>query len=224
MLEPLDSYWKRFWSRFFKDATPWARDNIGWGIIVLVVPPFAAYLRDRHAPMDWVLIKNSLLLYAFAFAIYILAYLQRTVKHLDDDRETRERALSAVVSEREQVIKEQEGNIRTLKEKPKRTPAEQHDYETVEQCLRILGQTGIDALRFLRKHGTLSFNSLGGCTADLPAELKNALWAYRHCASQGVVVGNNNLGKTVATYSISPKMETVLEELLFQEARPERSR
>jgi hypothetical protein len=37
-VEQLDSYYVRFWKRFSKDATPWARDNIIWGVIVLVAP------------------------------------------------------------------------------------------------------------------------------------------------------------------------------------------
>ena len=47
-----ESYYLRFWRRFIKDATPWARDNIVWGLIVLVLPPLFVYFRNRHAQID----------------------------------------------------------------------------------------------------------------------------------------------------------------------------
>ncbi len=87
MAEPywLEPYWRRFRKRFWKDSAPWARDNIVWGMIVLVVPPLAAYIHDSDTQVDWLLIKNSLLLYAFALAIYIAVYFARTAKNLDAD-------------------------------------------------------------------------------------------------------------------------------------------
>jgi len=125
-MEPLESYYTRFWKRFRKDATPWARDNIIWGVIVFVGPPLAAYLRDPHTQIDWVLFKNTLLLYAFAFSIYVLFHLCRTPRKLDADRAIREQGLSTIIAERDQIIA-------SLSAKPKRTPAEQHDYDRAKK-------------------------------------------------------------------------------------------
>jgi hypothetical protein len=111
MLEPLEPYYRRFRKRLFEDASPWARDNIIWGIVVLVVPPIAAYLRNPHAPIDWDLVRNSLILYAFAFMVYILAYLRLIPKRLDDDRASREDSLT-------QQLKEQQEAFRRFASKP----------------------------------------------------------------------------------------------------------
>ena len=116
MVDALESYSARFWRRFWKDATPWARDNILWGVIVLVVPPLLAYVRDSHAPLDLVLIKNSLVLYAFALAIYLLAHLCRTPRKLDLERDARETALVGEISGQNRAIKERDETIRTLSE------------------------------------------------------------------------------------------------------------
>jgi hypothetical protein len=48
-----ESYYRRFWRRFLKDATPWARDNILWGIVVLVAPAIAVYIREHRVAIDW---------------------------------------------------------------------------------------------------------------------------------------------------------------------------
>ena len=66
-----ESYYLRFWRRFIKDATPWARDNIVWGLIVLVLPPLFVYFRNRHAQIDWTVTKSTIWLYLiFLFGLY----------------------------------------------------------------------------------------------------------------------------------------------------------
>jgi hypothetical protein len=134
----------------------------------------------------------------------------------DFDARSTEAALSETIAEREGLIRQRDDTIRTLTERPKRTPAEQHDYETAKECLRILGKTAVGALRYLRNQGTLTFN-FGGCTTPLPAELKvhSALWVYNHCVSEGVVTCKTNLGNTEKTFAVSPKMQSALDELLF---------
>jgi hypothetical protein len=217
MLEPLEPYYRRFRKRFFADATPWARDNIGWGVIVLVVPPLAAFFRDPRAPVDWVLIKNTLVLYALAFVVYALAYLCATPRRLDADRESRERLLITTIADRDHTIREREEVNRALVENPKRSPAEQHDYETAKKALELLKDKGVTALRYIRSQGTLTFRSVGYTATPLPPGLstQEALWVYRHCASEGILNCKRNLGNVEETFAVAPHMEKVLNELLF---------
>jgi hypothetical protein len=208
MVEPLESYCTRFWRRLRKDAAPWARDNIFWGILVLVLPPLSIYLRDRHAQIDWGLIRTTLVLYAVAFAIYLLAHVGRIPKKLDVERDARETILLGRIAEQLETL-------RTLTEKPKRTPAELNDYETVRKALQVVKEKGITALRHIRKHGSLKF---GFYNPVLPPGLtaNETLWVYNHCASEGVLTCTEKAGSGERTFAVSPKMDKVLDELLYE--------
>ena len=203
------------------EALRTSADKADWMVLIFgaIVGPIALLVPQWETSVTLLLFiaPISALASVIIFRVFLSPLLvYRKLEAVSRDTESH---LREAITTHEQTINERDQEIHALLDKSKRTPAEQHDYDTAKECLRILGQTGIDALRFLRKRGTLSFNSSGGCTAELPAELKlqNALWAYRHCASEGVVVCNSNLGATASTYSISPKMETILEELLFQD-------
>lgn len=219
-MEVLEPYYHRFRKRFFKDATPWARDNIVWGGIVVVVPPLAAYLRDRSAPMDWILIKNSLILYAFALGVYGLAYLRLTAKSLDDDRETRERALIATIAERGQVVIQREDEIRALRQKPKRSAAEQHDYEKAKKLMsEIYKEKGIIALRHLRGQGEITFPSPGfGVNPPAPSGItvSEMRWVYGGCAAESVITMKRNFPNTDETFSMTPTQQRALDDVLFE--------
>ncbi len=207
MLDPLDSYYARFWKRFLVDATPWARDNIVWGVIVLIVPPVAAFFRDPKAHLDWALIKNSLVFYAFALVLYVLAYLLFIPKRLDTEREAREQVLATTVAAREQTIQERDDAIRTIREKPKRSAAEQHDYDKLKKALGMFKETGLIALRFIRSVGSLTFGSAHSPTLPPGLTPDKALWVYRHCASEGLLNCTPNLGKTQELFTVLPKMD-----------------
>jgi hypothetical protein len=216
-LEPLDPYSARFRKRFFADAVPWARDNIVWGVVVLIVPPLAAFLRDRsHALIDWVRIKNSLELYGFAFAVYALVYVRLTARRLDADREAREQLLASRIAGCEQTIRGQKDAISTL-EKPKRSAGEQHDYDKLKRALQILKGDGLIALRHIRSHRSLTLGSYGASFPVLPPglTLERALWVYRHCASEGLLIGTSNSAGTQQTFAIDPKTDKLFDELLF---------
>lgn len=208
-LYPLEPYSRRFWRRFFKDATPWARDNIFWGIVVLVVPPWAAYLRDSH-PLDWELIKTSLWLYLFAFAVYALVHLSRVPRKLDDDRESRERSLIAIISQKDDAI-------RSLNDRPKRTAAEQHHYEKAKAALDKLGTDAVKALRHLQTQGKLTFgfyNPQAIPEAMTGEQLHNV---YRACAVEGLVSQQEHTGSGERTFEIAPTMVNALNELLYKD-------
>jgi len=207
-MEQLEPYYRRSGKRFLKDATPWARDNILWGIVVLVAPPLAIYLRDRHAEIDWGLIKATLWLYGFALGIYALVHVCRVPKKLDDDRATREHELLTNVAELKRTIQKET-------EKAKRTPAEQHDYDTAKKALLLLKEKGLIALRHIRKHGSLTF---GTYNPVLPPGLNanDTLWVYNHCASEGLLTCNEKLGSGEKTFAVSPRMTKILDEVLYE--------
>lgn len=76
-------YQKRFWNLFLGEAAPWARDNIFWGIAVLIIPPIVAVIRNRSASLDWEMVKLTLWLYLIALVIYLLVHFIRTPWKLD---------------------------------------------------------------------------------------------------------------------------------------------
>lgn len=81
------SYQRRFWSHFVRDATPWARDNIVWGVVVLIVPPVVVFLQNRTASLDWETIRVTLWLYLVALVVYVAAHLIYTTWKIDQERE-----------------------------------------------------------------------------------------------------------------------------------------
>ena len=207
-----ESYYRRWWLRFRKDATPWARDNILWGIIVLVVPPLAVYIRDPHVNIDWGVIRAALWLYGASFLLYVAVHACRVPKKLDDEREAAEKFLMAGIGESKETI-------RQLTSTPKRTPAEQHDYEIARKAIQLLGEKGLVALRHLRRIGTMTISGVGvaGGSALPPGlNLNDTLWVYNHCHSEGLLVCNANLGLGERTFSISSKMEKVIDEVLYE--------
>lgn len=213
-----ETYHKRFWKRFFKDATPWARDNILWGVLFLVVPPLIIYARDRHAPVDWVPIRATLILYALAFAIYALVHLCRVPKKLDQERDAREAVLKATIKERDQTIQQQSETILASSEKPRYTPAEQHDYDKAKKALQQFGQKAVTALGHLRTQGPLVFGTFDPL---LPSGLNrdDAMWAYNACAGEGLVSREMNSPKQGdIAFAIAPKVERVLDDLLYDES------
>src|SRR6266536_4739598 len=131
--QSLDSYYSRLGKKFWEDATPWARDNIVLGLVVLLLPPTLTFFRDRHAQ-----ILSTLILYGFALPLYFLVHLIRTPKKLDQERDAREAALRQEMSAKDETIRQQSAAL----EKHKYTVAEQHDYEIAKKALKTLGQRG----------------------------------------------------------------------------------
>jgi hypothetical protein len=211
-MEALDSYYVRIWRRFRRDATPWARDNIFWGALALVIPPLFVYARDRHAPIDWNLLRAALWWYGFILLIYVLAHLCRVPLKLDQERNTRE-----VVLERE--ISDRDATIKGLTERPKYSAAEQHDYDTAKKSLQLLGEKGINAMRHIRRQGALTF-AFGASSGPLPPglSLNDTLWVYNQCASEGLLTCKEKYGSGEKTFAISTKMEKILDDLLYDES------
>lgn len=218
-LEKIEPYYRRFCKRFLKDSVPWARDNIVWGLIVLIVPPLAALLHNPRFNVDWVLIRNTLLLYAVVLAFYLVVKMAFTAKNLDNDRSLGEQVLEAAIFERDRTIQEHEDEIKVLKQKPKRTPAEQHDYDKIKKVLTMFRESKI-ALSHIRGQRKLSFGNFGSShVPNLPVSLTSdrALLVYRHCASEGILHCDRNLGNSMETFTIPDHMSKVLDEALFSD-------
>lgn len=204
-----ESYYPRLWGRFLKEAAPWARDNIGWGALFLVVPPAVIFFRDPHVHIDWTLIVVTLRLYGLALLFYVSAQLFRMAKKLDEDRVNGEASLRTEIAARDAMIQE----LKVALEKPRYSVAEQHDYEIAKKALRTLGSKGLIALRHIRRCGSLTFNNYDPV---LPPGLNRneTLWVFNHCASEGVLTCHGTYEKT---YAIAPIMEKVLDKLLYEE-------
>lgn len=201
------SYFQRFWSRFFRDAAPWARDNIFWGLLVLLVPAVFVYFRNRHAQIDWNVIESTILLYAVALFIYIVSHLCRTPGKLDADREKREASLISAIAERDQTILK-------FNAKPPRSAAEQHHYDVAKKALEQFGPKAVIALRHLKTHGKLTF---GTFYPPLPAGMKgeDAVWAYNACVGEGLVTVHDRLGAIPFVLRLSSSESTLLKQWLF---------
>ena len=81
------NYIARFWHRFYADAAPWARDNIFWGLVVLLIPPIAVVVHNSTARVDWDIIKTTLWLYLFSLLVYGFVHAIRTPWRIDQERE-----------------------------------------------------------------------------------------------------------------------------------------
>jgi len=209
MADTPGSFYGRFWKRFRKDATPWARDNILWAT-VLVVPLIVGYFRHPHTHIDWGTIQDTLWLYGVTFPIYVLVHLCRIPKKLDDDREEERKQLAEAIAERDKTI-------RQITSTPQRTVAEQHHYDTAKRALQKLGPEAITALRHLKTHRTLKF---GAYNPPLPTGMSGAyaIGFYDRCVSEGLVTRRDTLDRATseATFEIAPTMDSVLDELLYE--------
>jgi hypothetical protein len=79
-------YYKRFLYHFLKNATSWARDNIIFALLVVVLSPVIAYLRDSSHKLDWLLIWETMRVYVLCLAVYVAIHLIRTAWKLDVER------------------------------------------------------------------------------------------------------------------------------------------
>ena len=104
--------------------------------------------------------------------------------------------------------------------KPKRTAAQQHDFDTVSSALKLTGDKGRTALRFLRRRGNITYDfPVQNSTIPPGMNIDDTMWVYNHCASEGVVKCYEKPGSGVKTFSIPPNMAPILDELLFEEGQ-----
>ena len=71
-------YYGRFFGTLIKDGYEWPRDNLGFALLMLVVPPVAAWLRDPSHEPDWFVLKTSAWIYLAVFIVYVVIHTIRT--------------------------------------------------------------------------------------------------------------------------------------------------
>lgn len=130
---------------------------------------------------------------------------------------TTESELRAAIASHTETIRERDEQIRVLTQKPKRSLAEQHAHDIVQDALKVTKQDGINALRYLKYQGKFTV----GTYASQPPSgmtLDRTLWVYNHCHSVGIVNRSSNLGHSEHTYTLSsdPAMVKALDDLLFE--------
>jgi len=120
------------------------------------------------------------------------------------------------------IYADQQREINDLREKitaltpPRRTAAQQHDFDTASAALKLLGGTGKTALRFLRQRGSLTYGfPVPSSTIPQGLNITETMWVYNHCAAEGVLACEEKPGTGVKTFSIPSTMVPVLDELLF---------
>src|SRR6185437_6067164 len=95
------SYWKHLWSNHLHQAKPWARDQILWALVVIIVIPFLAALRvgkKIDAPFIWTCLEFYFVVAVIYAAVHVL------------------RAGWKAYQERDRVIGERDGHIQRLGE------------------------------------------------------------------------------------------------------------
>jgi hypothetical protein len=198
-----------------KDIRHWGKVQVI--VVLLAVATLALQIREGLVRSgDWkpsiIAIIGPYVAYAILFLLYQFVRSQRLlyVELQTTSRDT-EKSLLAIIAERDAAL-------RALTEQRKRTAAEQHDYATAKEALQLVGTKGLTAMRHIRRHGSLTF---GTFPPVLPPGLNinDTLWAYNHCASEGLLTCNMNLAKQERTFSVAPKMEKILDELLYEDAQ-----
>lgn len=210
--------WRKYYRtcllRIWHETWRWGKGQVL--VILLAIATLAWQLRaGLLRRTDWrpsvIATIGPYVAYGIIFLLYqflrvpALLYCER-----DTLATTAENALRNEVAEREKRI-----HLLT----PKRPPAEQRDCEKVKQALVVLKRTGLIALRHIRDHRSLTIGAPGSpyAPAFLPAGLsqQEALFVYRHCANEGILKRDTNLGNTLETFTVPDHMSKILDEVLF---------
>lgn len=96
-------YCIRVAKRLITHAAPWARDNIAFGVLVLVIPPLLVYSRDHSHPIDWMMLGATLRLYALCLGVYVVFHLVRAVWKLDAENKAELLALNSQLEKLQSV-------------------------------------------------------------------------------------------------------------------------
>jgi hypothetical protein len=70
-METFEGYYWRVLTRIGKDAYAWARDNVLVAGCIAVIPPIAAYIKDRSHGLDWPVLQTTVWLYGVVFLVYV---------------------------------------------------------------------------------------------------------------------------------------------------------
>jgi hypothetical protein len=206
-------YYRTVLSRVWQDTRRWGKEQVL--VLLLAIATLALQIREGIVRSgDWkpsiIAMVGPYIIYAAIFLVYQFIRAQRLLfAEFQATSRTMEDSLRSIIAERDAAL-------RNLTDKPKRTPAEQHDYETAKKVLQLVGGNGLTAMRHIRRHGTLIF---GTYPPVLPQglALQETLRVYDQCASEGLLTCNANTRNNERTFSIAPTMGKILDELLYEE-------
>jgi hypothetical protein len=208
----------------FSEACKTSPEKADWIVLMIgaALGPVALMFPRWEITLTHVLLiaPISALASVFIFRLFLSPLL--VYRNRDTEARAAESELRAVITKHEETIKQRDETLQALNAKPKRSAAEQHDYELVKSALGVVKEKGKIALRFLRNNGTLKFgismgSPSGGPLPPAGISLAEMLWAYRHCADAGVVSMSRNLGATEETFTIVPHMIKAVEQALFED-------
>lgn len=160
--------------------------------------------------------------YALLLVALVVYHLARTPWLISNEHLDAIAALRKTIAVHEATIVRRETELRVASEKPKRSAAEQADYDTVQRAFTVVKDKGKIALRLLRNKGSIGFgirfgSPVNGPTPPQGLTLNDLLWVYHHCESEGIVTMDRALGGNSETFTISPHMNKALGEVLFEE-------
>ena len=223
-MEALESYYSRLWSRFFRDSITWVRDNILLACFMAIMPPIAVWVLHSNERLDWALIKITIELYLLLFGVYCLIQLCRSPKKLDEDRDSRERTLVRDVSDRDQKIRDRDEQIveRDSKiadlQKPRRTAAQQHEYDHAKSSLSKASPKAASVLKFVYRHGEQIFGMYNpaqlpdGISADEMRSIIDGLAKDGSVSRRDIQEPRN----PHSVYDIAASMKPILTILLYE--------
>jgi hypothetical protein len=131
-------YFVLFRKQLNQDAAAWARDNIGWGLVMALAPPIAAFLLHRTA-IDWPLFLTTIWIYIAALFVYLLIHTIRAPWKLH-------RQLTTELSETKTALEKKTAELEEL--------VRQHTNNAPVSFPARVGQLAHELLSFLREKGT----------------------------------------------------------------------
>ena len=214
-LQPCEN-WRQFyllWVKVvFTASLGWA-DAVGFilGILIpLIQKIFPSMQESKLEPLAWE-IPLAVFCLVGAGRMFLAPYLIYRDRHLSAKQKE---------SELTQSLQDRDNQIHTINQKPKRSASEQHDYENVKRALDVVKEKGKTALLFLRAQGSLTFCAPGSGYYPTPPQgltVNDLLWVYRHCASEGIISVERNIGATKETFTVAPHMSNALNDALFED-------
>ena len=81
--------------------------------------------------------------------------------------------------------------------------------------LEIYKETGITALRHIRNVGTLTFGGAGATTLPAGLTVDKALWVYRGCATEALLIQTSSLGMSRETFSVPENLRKSFDDVLY---------
>lgn len=203
-----------------------------WAIVLSVITAALILFAQIYYGVIRDAIRGRVLSILWPYAVLMVAFtvyhLARTPWLISNEQVEVIAALNKAVSDLESTttslkstISEKDAEIRALKQ-PRRSAAEQHNYDKAKAFLNKRGPKFVEALRHLHTHGDLTYSSVGVTMVTIwPSRMdrNEAISIYDACIGEGLVTMQEIPGVLPARkIFIAPGMTNVLSELLYSES------